>query len=121
MLGIGALLARKPGAALGRPAPARGARPRAGARAAWPSCSTSRSLISTPSSAPRMRTELVKLHRQLGRPSIHVTHDQVEAMTMGERICIMRDGQRGPGRRAARGLPQSSRHLRRRLSRHARR
>ncbi len=39
-----------------------------------------------------MRTELVKLHRQLGRTIIHVTHDQVEAMTMGERICIMRDG-----------------------------
>jgi ABC-type sugar transport system ATPase subunit len=39
-----------------------------------------------------MRTELVKLHRQLGRTIIHVTHDQVEAMTMGERICIMKDG-----------------------------
>jgi ABC-type sugar transport system ATPase subunit len=39
-----------------------------------------------------MRTELVRLHRQLGRTIIHVTHDQVEAMTMGERICIMRDG-----------------------------
>jgi len=39
-----------------------------------------------------MRTELVKLHRQLGRTIIHVTHDQVEAMTMGERICIMRGG-----------------------------
>jgi ABC-type sugar transport system ATPase subunit len=39
-----------------------------------------------------MRTELVKLHRQVGRTIIHVTHDQVEAMTMGERICIMKDG-----------------------------
>jgi multiple sugar transport system ATP-binding protein len=39
-----------------------------------------------------MRTELVKLHRQLGTTIVHVTHDQVEAMTMGERICIMRDG-----------------------------
>jgi ABC-type sugar transport system ATPase subunit len=39
-----------------------------------------------------MRTELVKLHRQLGATIVHVTHDQVEAMTMGERICIMRDG-----------------------------
>jgi multiple sugar transport system ATP-binding protein len=39
-----------------------------------------------------MRTELVKLHRQLGRTIIHVTHDQVEAMTMGQRICIMKDG-----------------------------
>lgn len=39
-----------------------------------------------------MRLELVKLHRQLGSTIIHVTHDQVEAMTMGERICIMKDG-----------------------------
>jgi ABC-type sugar transport system ATPase subunit len=39
-----------------------------------------------------MRTELVKLHRQVGRTIIHVTHDQVEAMTMGQRICIMKDG-----------------------------
>ena len=40
-----------------------------------------------------MRTELIKIHRELGRTIVHVTHDQVEAMTMGERICIMRDGQ----------------------------
>lgn len=39
-----------------------------------------------------MRLELVKLHRRLGKTIIHVTHDQVEAMTMGDRICIMRDG-----------------------------
>ncbi|MFZ5790829.1 MAG: ABC transporter ATP-binding protein [Pseudomonadota bacterium] len=39
-----------------------------------------------------MRLELVKLHRQLGTTIVHVTHDQVEAMTMGERICIMKDG-----------------------------
>ena len=37
-----------------------------------------------------MRTELIKLHRQLGTTIVHVTHDQVEAMTMGERICIMK-------------------------------
>jgi multiple sugar transport system ATP-binding protein len=39
-----------------------------------------------------MRTELIKLHNTLGTTIVHVTHDQVEAMTMGERICIMRDG-----------------------------
>lgn len=39
-----------------------------------------------------MRTELIKIHRELGKTIVHVTHDQVEAMTMGERICIMRDG-----------------------------
>jgi ABC-type sugar transport system ATPase subunit len=40
-----------------------------------------------------MRTELIKLHQRLGTTMIHVTHDQVEAMTMGQRICIMRDGE----------------------------
>jgi len=39
-----------------------------------------------------MRTELVRLHRSLGRTIVHVTHDQVEAMTMGDRICILRAG-----------------------------
>jgi ABC-type sugar transport system ATPase subunit len=39
-----------------------------------------------------MRLELVKLHRRLNRTILHVTHDQVEAMTMGERICIMKAG-----------------------------
>jgi len=40
-----------------------------------------------------MRTELIKLHRRLRTTMIHVTHDQVEAMTMGQRICIMREGE----------------------------
>jgi ABC-type sugar transport system ATPase subunit len=39
-----------------------------------------------------MRTELIKLHQELATTIIHVTHDQVEAMTMGERICIMQNG-----------------------------
>ena len=39
-----------------------------------------------------MRAELVRLHRSLGRSIVHVTHDQAEAMTMGDRICVMREG-----------------------------
>lgn len=38
------------------------------------------------------RTEIAKLHKQLGTTMIYVTHDQVEAMTMGDRICVMKDG-----------------------------
>ncbi|MFV2093218.1 MAG: ABC transporter ATP-binding protein, partial [Hyphomicrobiales bacterium] len=38
------------------------------------------------------RNELVKLHQRIGTTMIYVTHDQVEAMTMGERICIMNNG-----------------------------
>ena len=39
-----------------------------------------------------MRTEISKLHRQLGATTIYVTHDQVEAMTMADRIVIMKEG-----------------------------
>ena len=39
-----------------------------------------------------MRSEIIKLHDQLGATFIYVTHDQVEAMTMGTRIVGMRDG-----------------------------
>ena len=40
----------------------------------------------------QMRTELIKLHKRLQRTFIYVTHDQVEAMTMGTRIVVMRGG-----------------------------
>jgi multiple sugar transport system ATP-binding protein len=39
-----------------------------------------------------MRGELIKLHERLNATMIYVTHDQVEAMTMGDRIVVMRDG-----------------------------
>ncbi|HEY3414721.1 MAG TPA: sn-glycerol-3-phosphate ABC transporter ATP-binding protein UgpC [Armatimonadota bacterium] len=38
------------------------------------------------------RSEIIKLHRRLGVTTIYVTHDQVEAMTMGDRITVMKDG-----------------------------
>jgi len=40
----------------------------------------------------QMRTEIKKLHRQLKVTMVYVTHDQVEAMTMGDRIAVMEDG-----------------------------
>ena len=40
----------------------------------------------------KMRAELVKLHRRLDATIIYVTHDQVEAMTMGQRIAVMNEG-----------------------------
>ncbi len=39
-----------------------------------------------------MRAEIVKLHHQLDTTMIYVTHDQVEAMTMADRIVVMKDG-----------------------------
>ena len=38
------------------------------------------------------RVELAKLHARLAATMIYVTHDQVEAMTLGDRICVMHDG-----------------------------
>ncbi len=40
----------------------------------------------------QMRTELSRLHKKLKTTIIYVTHDQAEAMTMGDRIVVMRDG-----------------------------
>ncbi len=40
----------------------------------------------------QMRTEIRALHQRLGTTTVYVTHDQVEAMTMADRIVVMRDG-----------------------------
>ncbi len=39
-----------------------------------------------------MRAEIIKIQKSLGTTMVYVTHDQVEAMTMGERICVMNEG-----------------------------
>jgi multiple sugar transport system ATP-binding protein len=39
-----------------------------------------------------MRAELQRLHERLGTTTVYVTHDQVEAMTLGDRVAVMRDG-----------------------------
>jgi multiple sugar transport system ATP-binding protein len=40
------------------------------------------------------RAEIKRLHRQLGTTTIYVTHDQEEAMTLGDRVCVMCDGEK---------------------------
>jgi len=40
----------------------------------------------------RTRLELAKLHRELGATIVYVTHDQLEAMTLGERLVVLREG-----------------------------
>lgn len=40
-----------------------------------------------------MRTEIKKLHQRLGTTIVYVTHDQIEAMTLADRIAVMRDGE----------------------------
>jgi multiple sugar transport system ATP-binding protein len=42
--------------------------------------------------AVEMRAEIARIQRELGVTTIYVTHDQVEAMTLGDRVAIMRDG-----------------------------
>jgi multiple sugar transport system ATP-binding protein len=39
-----------------------------------------------------MRASLSQLHSRLGVTTVYVTHDQVEAMTLGQRVCVLRDG-----------------------------
>lgn len=41
----------------------------------------------------QMRSEIIKLHKTLATTMIYVTHDQVEAMTMGSKIVVMKDGE----------------------------
>ena len=40
----------------------------------------------------QMRTEIKELHQRLGTPTVYVTHDQIEAMTMADRIVVMNEG-----------------------------
>ena len=54
-----------------------------------------------------MRGEIIALHRRLGATMIYVTHDQVEAMTMADKIVVLRAGRDRAGRHAARALQQA--------------
>src|SRR5215475_7062594 len=40
----------------------------------------------------QMRSEVLRVHRELGVATLYVTHDQTEAMTMGDRVAVLRDG-----------------------------
>ena len=50
------------------------------------------------------RAELKRLHHRLKTTTIYVTHDQEEAMTLGDRIVVMKDGHHSAGRHAAEDL-----------------
>ena len=53
---------------------------------------TSRCPTSTPSCACRPVRQIAALQRRLGVTTVYVTHDQVEAMTMGDRVAVLKDG-----------------------------
>ena len=92
MLGIQELLEPQAPPALGRPAAARRGRAARSSGTRRCSSSTSRCRTSTPSCASRCACELKRLHDRLETTAIYVTHDQVEAMTLGDRVVVMKDG-----------------------------
>ena len=65
----------------------------------------------------QMRTEITRLHQRLQATMIYVTHDQIEAMTMGDRIVVMNEGVGAANRRAPRALQRAGQSFRCRLSR----
>ena len=58
----------------------------------------------------QMRAELIKLRHEIKGTFIYVTHDQTEAMTLGDRIVVMRDASssRSPPRRRSSTIPRTS-------------
>ena len=68
----------------------------------------------------QMRAEIARLQHDLGVTTIYVTHDQVEAMTMGDRVAVMRKGELQQVADAAGALRPAGQSLRRRLHRLAR-
>ena len=65
------------------------------------------------------RAEILQLQRRLGTTTVYVTHDQVEAMTMGDRIAVLRDGVLQQVGTPAGGVRAPAERLRRRLHRRA--
>ena len=65
----------------------------------------------------QMRTEIKELHQRLKTTSIYVTHDQIEAMTMADKIVVMKDGVVEQIGGSARALRPAGQHVRRRLHR----
>ena len=63
------------------------------------------------------RTELAELQARLAVTTVYVTHDQVEAMTMGHRVAVLRDGLLQQCDTPARPLPRAGEPVRRRLHR----
>ena len=62
-----------------------------------------------------MRTEIKKLHQRVGKTTVYVTHDQVEAMTLASRIAVMHQGAVQQFAEPRDGLRPAGQHVRRRL------
>ena len=69
----------------------------------------------------QMRTEILRLQRRLGITTVYVTHDQTEAMTLGDRVAVLRKGILQQVRQPAGAVRAAGQPVRRRLHRHRRR
>ena len=98
--------------ALRRPAPAGRHRPRHRARAEDLPLRRAACPTSTPRCAPTCASSSPACTRQLGATMIYVTHDQIEAMTMADRIVVLNAGDHRPGRHADAALPRAGERLR---------
>ena len=65
----------------------------------------------------QMRTEVARLQQRLGTTTIYVTHDQTEALTLGDRVAVMRSGVHAAGGRADGALQPAREPVRGRLHR----
>ena len=64
----------------------------------------------------QMRTEVSRIQQRLGTTTVYVTHDQTEAMTLGDRVAVMRAGDAAAGRLADGALQQPAQPVRGRAS-----
>ena len=62
------------------------------------------------------RTQIAQLQRRLSATTVYVTHDQVEAMTMGDRVAVLKDGVLQQCRHPARAVRPPGQRVRRRAS-----
>ena len=102
---------------LRRPAPARRDRPRHRARAEGVPVRRAAVQPRRGACACRCGIEITRLQKQLGTTAIYVTHDQVEAMTMADKIVVLNAGKIEQVRLAARALRAAGQSVRRRLHR----
>ena len=65
----------------------------------------------------QMRADIAELQARLGTTTVYVTHDQAEAMTLGHRVAVLKDGRLQQCDAAARALRPAGEHVRRRIHR----
>ncbi len=65
----------------------------------------------------QMRAEIARMQRRMGITTVYVTHDQTEAMTLGDRVAVLRKGLLQQSRDTSRAVPAARQSLRRRVHR----